>query len=478
MNEQNDNFDEFLRKKIHELDASKDGWDRPDAKVWAQAQKEILPYPSMKKRRGLGWIISLALLLLLTFGGILFYLNRQVNRLKKTTLVQQEILAQTKDQLTNKYLNEQQLAQVEREQEAQEKKWEAEKYQLEQQVKKQQAQIQRLETLVQQQQNKLLSAVDATWSANVPAQALIAQSQEENLQQDIRALFKAPTQLKAFTPNDQANLHSVASPVFDTKQPGRRPKWEVGYTYGLQDLNFPTTGDFFGEKSKSYLIGDNIQHAGTYGSTLGFAPAKKLWLQIGFRRTKATVNRSWKVDGYYDKSTEYEKPDGSRGNDLSFGLRSPYSEVSGAIKIEVPEEADLESGNWFGALVDEQLELTYYQIPVGIAYVLGENRLQWRLQGGLQWNWMNFKGYELSSEIAIADGPLAIDKIELGTQPENNTQFLGMYAGLGIDYRIGPHWYANFGLAAQYGFLSTSTQDFSTADLITREIKLGLNYRF
>lgn len=468
-------MEDFLRNKLNEFEESNDGWDRPDAGVWERAQGQIIAAPkSTLKPKSLVWAGVLALLLLMA--GYTWHLQQQLADLQSDLKTQHEKL--TQQQLLAKENHNAEMRELtsahEKLQSANAsitKKNEG----LEKLVKQQQATISSLKTNYQSLQ-KTNHKADKTSIAGIQpietADLAVIESQNPKAV-SLENMTLLPAKAIAL---ESSELPTLVVPVKTVLPQKHWPKFEVGYEYALLGLKIPVQADFKDLNAISTPASKTVfTHA--HGVYFAYSPKRNWFVRTGLRTAQMTLEQSQESGVYYDKSSEYLKPNGTTANDISLAVRTPYSELESEITLDIPQDANLKTGDWLVFGTYERLRQRYYQVPLGISYFHGNKRLQWQLQGGMQWNKVVFDDYFLKAYVWSKTKVLPVDKVKVLTKDVPSTQYLSAYAGIGLNYQLTQSWHLRSGLAYCFEF-NDKSNEFSNSQKIANAFSLGLNYRF
>jgi hypothetical protein len=503
MKDKDDNLEEFLRNKFAEDNTSSDGWDVPNQDVWKQAQLNIPDYPIKEKKDRKGIII---ILLLLLIGSYISWSLLKINALEKELDVQKIQFAEIEknDNISNNtyVLENKKLIQKNDD-------LIATNHSLEREVNSynsinedvrilknnQRDPIKKIGSLIEI--NKILQDKIASQLINISSlkkQNNILQKERSN--KDI--IYAKNTTINSTVPNkeDRLNLNiPTISPYKWINQDiqneqlsinqiiipkaAKNKQFEVGYSYALSSINAGYKKDFknFEIESDGYKKDKTLIHFN--GVDFGFSPKGNNWfIQAGFHTASTKIKQHSTSSIIYDESNEYNNTEGEKVNDIEVNARTLFGENKSLVSIKIPDNANIETGDILYFDSQENQQQKQYKIPLGVAYFHGKNKLKWLAKGGVEWNKITSNNYEITADVYSSNGIFPIDKIEISNKRSSSSQFMGTYAGIGADYQISPRWHTRAELVYHYNFINNKSIKSSTSDLITRDFKLGVSYRF
>ena len=491
MKNKSDNLENFIKNKFNELDGQSDGWDVPDADVWGQAvnRMPVATQPAAFYKMPFLKLAAGAVLLLLA-GGYMFLLNQKVNTLE-TALNQQKIIIEKSDeQILN---NEKETGELIAENKHLKKENNL--------IKKEKTVLEKT-SIEQRRTINFLKNKNEIIQEKKKERSFFKKEIIENEKAAEKNLLNLPTDQEEFrnlanrnalapdllnlkdlvnlTPTTINNLN-IPSNIFSKKITPikkRNKKIEIGYEYNFSKIKIPSVQDFKDIKTIDKNSANNVFNVKFHGLNMAFSPKRNLFIKTGFRKAVFDTHQNIKTGWYYDKDQEYTKPDGTVGNNLALAMNTPYSKQESAINIDVPEDVDIKSGDVLVVHLEEYQTVESYQVPLGLQYFFSENRLQWFLEGGLQWNKMVFSDYKLTAEIEdVKSDQWEVDGIDYFSKPSFSDQFFSAYGGLGINYHLIGNWQIRAAYNCQFNFIKNK-KEFSNSELNSTSINLGLNYRF
>ncbi len=469
-------MEDFFKNKLNEFEESGDGWDKPDPEVWEQAQRQIFVPAGRFPVAGILIKSGVALLVLL-LGGYIWHLHQDHDELKKSLENQQQQITQLTRQIAaaeQANQEKQQLALIENE------KLKAENAAISQQNQAFRQQLERqrnpetqFSPLQKFDRPAAPAATDETEKLSNNATPPAALTQEKPAAVEVANISRLPEKPIAFEVTEPLPL---TVPAQTTPLKNAEKRFEIGYEYALLGLKIPVQSDFKDQNAISDQVNKTV-FTHSHGVYFAFSPKQNWFVRTGLRTAEMTLEQSRQSGVYYDKSGEYLKPDGATANDVSLALRTPYSQLESEITLAIPTDANLKTGDWLVFGTFERLRQRHYQVPFGISWFQGNKRLQLQLSGGVQWNLVVFDNYFLKAWVESKSIVLPVDEVKLQTKDVPSSQYLGAYAGFGLNYRLTQSWHLRSGLSYHYDFNQKSSK-FSNSREIGSAFSLGLNYRF
>jgi opacity protein-like surface antigen len=471
MENKNHNLEDFFRKKLNDPSESEGAWDRPDPDVWEQAQLQIRDF---QKRGGffiknLNWAILL--LFLLSTAGFIWHLLDENKALKEALKIQNELAVQAseKNEITETKRTQGQadLQPLQKTKNNIPKNQTAPNNQvlISPKVGKQ------LKSGHQKLKNSIpfTDLNESMWEEKIDFQI---NNEETRIYKNVPFLHQKQMPLELLAAH-KLNLMPLSTPIKKSQR-----KYEVGYEYSFPSIKIPSKEGKLASDEKLSTLKSTNHLSPAQGVYFAYAPKQNLFIRTGIRRATAKMERNWKIVDDYNKSGEYIKPNGGVGNDIDLSLRTPYGEQQGDVQLEIPDGTELSSDDLILLFLSDFQEFTLYQIPVGLEYFHGKRKLQWHFQGGFQWNRMTFGDYTLIANAEAKNKELSVSKVDINDKSGVSKNFLGLYAGIGINYAFTDHWHARATLGYDYSFIQNKSKEFSSSDFVGNAVKFGLNYRF
>lgn len=207
-------------------------------------------------------------------------------------------------------------------------------------------------------------------------------------------------------------------------------------------------------------------------------PLNENWsIQTGVRFSNSDLRFRQEVSSVYNTDNEVTFPDGTIAKSLNIVQKTPFSETTNAIQMLFDENdrlADGETFKWFSS--GEQNQQTV-QIPLGVNYEFGKNKLQYFLGTGVQWNNMQLKNnsYKMELEGSEKEFRMLNSDIEVQSSIEALNYF-SAYGIIGLQYQFLNHWSMRTSATFNYHFLNTiAIENWNNSD---KSIAIGVQYQF
>ncbi|MGB0839930.1 MAG: hypothetical protein ACPGXL_07310 [Chitinophagales bacterium] len=261
-------------------------------------------------------------------------------------------------------------------------------------------------------------------------------------------------------------------------------QWQVGYAFTQMHLNSPVSRRFERVERVHKKAINKIVPITTQGLTLGFMPNHKWQIQTGLHVANQDIEQTQQLSVFYDKTNEYNSPSGERKTNLELTSKTLYSESKKEINITLPQNRELQDRELMVVDLTEKYNLKYWQVPIGLSYIYGKNRLKYRIQGGMQWNSIAFENKGLEVSIRTSQEELQHNpRPNGGTMPPRKPkpkQFASVYGGIGVGYQLNEQWQAQAGLAYTHNLIKRRQSEFSQVNInpLDRTLKVGLQYQF
>lgn len=469
MKEQNHNFEDFLRKKLHEIGGNYTDWDKPDAEVWKAAKQHISSF-GMRKR------IVLTILILLFSLGILLLLGLWIGNLKiKVTQLNEELTVQKMAlQQACTDLNE---LQTRLNQELIFKSRTQEKINPKSKIFKAQTTgiyspaNPEFTSIPQIQTNQFLSwvvptdTIDAITQTNLESKAL---AEYDTIANEQNLPFLYPNKV----PILQNNQRVLTLLTRITPLKNKPHLFELGYSHGVMDFKF---------HPKSNLdivpISSNFEYPGMAVKEtsnefyLAYSPIRNWWVKLGFSDIPITLEYNEFTIFPYDKSKE----------SISFDNALSPNGFIGQVSINHSSfvNSDIESILYFyhssNFMDGDRIPLSYkvqdkfrlLHIPLNMEHRFGNTRVQGLIYSGLSWNQIRYEDFIINDLKNTGNKKSIITEIETNPKSRQHKQYFGAQAGLGLNYHFSKHWFARVDLLYRVDAFHHY-----------RDFKLGLGHRF
>lgn len=465
MQEHNDELSKFIRNRLQSAMDANENWDKPDAVVWENAQAQ-LPLPQKEKKRVIPfWFYGLALTLFLL--AALFY-NWHASQLEKGMQKQLneqiKIIAQLEKQVTADF--EKQQSQVAKNALAVEKlqltnsTLVQENEQLNKECQQIQQQYQTLLSVPSDLKNVLKLAESNESNSINKSLAKASKTPEINPQEETEALpYLAINPIVAAA----LDLPEVRFSTMIKKKP--RGRFELGVNYGFSMLRLPSTIEF--KEDKKTLKETNKVAAPMYQLHFGYSLNKNWWLKTGVHYAHYLYKNNFQFKTEYDKSKEFIKPNGTVANELEIETNTGYFRSSQGIQIDIPDDADLKTGDFVFGTFEEKQRIQLWQIPLGIVYRQQNRKLGWQIEGGILFNKMTFSDTAFKGTIQSTQNEFSTEIINKIEDSSTSKLLLGTQAGIGANYQLSQKWVLNTGVLFQFN-----------PHFLNQNIRVGLSYQF
>jgi uncharacterized protein YukE len=500
MEDNNNNLGDFLRKKLDNSDEPVGRWGKPDKEVKASVLEQITTIPLATQKGSYAKFIYLgiAALLVLTTGGYLWNLYQQNQDLHNTLVAQSNQTSQLENQLNG--LNQ---------------KYETTTTKLNQQTQQLVKALQETETEIAQLKNTLLNERSGHQKTKIRTKAhleAIAQLEKEKqsllvkIEQGENGNFNGDSTI-ADGVSDRSNsgvavIQYLADVLRDLpvilQQPWASPnestknqliiptdqlfkkahqRFRIGYEFSPLEFELEADRSFARQRSPHRRLASKKTFAAAHGLLLAYSPKGNWWIRTGFRFASFDVKGRNTVVLAYDPTNEEMRP-GFRTNELSMSINTPYAETNSSFSISIPDDTELNEDDLLEIDIIEIQSIQVWQIPIGVEYIQGKNKLQWLWQGGLQFNQIVFGGYSFEATASSRRQFIGVERGRIESRAKDSKRFMSAYAGLGCNYHLAGHWHAKAAFTYNYNFLNNRTSDFSNATKRGTAFNLGLAYQF
>ena len=282
---------------------------------------------------------------------------------------------------------------------------------------------------------------------------------------------------------DWLKAHSTA--VRDIKLPKKQKpyyQWQVGYMHGQTDFHLPVVRKFKRAALVSRADIDRVVPVPTHGLSIGFMPTNNWQVQTGFHLANQSIERTQQLSVFYDKSNEFSTPSGERRTELELTSKTFYSETEEKLNITLPQDREVEEGELLAVELTEKFDLKYWQVPLGVNYIFGTERLRFMLNGGGQWNALSFDNHDVNLTVNTSQEEWKHNRKDDKRPPRQprKRQFLSMYGGAGLNYQLTGRLQAQAMLSYQHALVARRLEGFNPVknDPLDRVLKVGLQYQF
>ncbi|MFT4973044.1 MAG: hypothetical protein ACI9JY_002250 [Saprospiraceae bacterium] len=472
MEDNDDKLSNFIRKKLQTVVGNNDAWDMPDASVWQKAKLGFLQPEKERKRISSFWFYGLlgAILLLLS---VLYNwrLVQTKNQVKEQFEEQSEIVAQLKEQLaednkTQQILYGQNLNII--------KKLRLDNERLVQeneQMNKERKQLKhRFQTLIYTQHdliNKTELSIQQK-EPNGPEQSLSKQTIAPEKNQSSEIIKLSPLPINHIYNKPQSELVFLFSPEpkpLKFPKEEQRNKNELGINFSLSFLRMPSS--LVLEKGEKKMEQTTEDFAPSYYLYYAHSIKNNWWLKTGVAYANYSYTNNFQFKSEYDKSKEFEKSDGTLANELPFQTENGYFRTTQNIQMDIPDNANLETGDFIFGEFEESQRINAWSFPFGVEYRHQKNKFGWQIETSLLLNLLTFSETNLSGKIQSTQTELPIEIVNKTYNPSSSKLLFGVQGGIGLNYRL----YKNLSLRADVLFQYNP-------HFLNQNIQMGLGYKF
>ncbi|NRB49019.1 MAG: hypothetical protein HRU41_15190 [Saprospiraceae bacterium] len=464
MEEEKDELAKFIRNRLVQSDDADDDWDLPDLEVWRQAKEQIANQVTVSEKRDRKWAIlwfTLALLLssLLYIG----YLTRKNQNLIKQ--VQEQAFAMVDLQDHNHELSRQLAAvlptpNLKEEVDLSAITAKVSPNRLHQKVKLMDVQ----EPPIQPQMNSGKEPSHGDLKVTAPEKSLEYPIQVETkplnpaLLMPERHLLSQTEFLRVLPFKSRQWAPSAVERVNENN-------WEIGVHLGLSSLQILTAANLGKEDNEVEQLEQTQTE--TFHLHLAYSSKTNWWIKAGVQYGEYAYENSYQLKTEYDESKEYTKPDGTVVNTVQ--LRTSYANLGGTqqVEIDVPDDADLKTGDLTLVDVFEKQRIKAWQFPISLEYRLRNKRLGWQLHAGLLASFWTLEWAEAYGTFESSKYESAIKFEEKLLDSKTTQMLLGIQGGMGVHYQMSQRLHLRADLLFQY-----------QKEAQRQNVELGIGYQF
>ena len=494
MADQKNKLEDFFKNRINDFDESNDGWDLPDESAWGNAQTH---FPNHPQKKTWNWRLGVVILLaffLLSAGTYIYFLKKDLTKkINELELAQIEI--EKKNNLSADQAGT--ITSFENQIEATAKNLISEKNNtknaISSLIQQEQNSIQTIFSqkkaiqILQNENQKLreeIISVPANFVAksesNIPSNensvSNLSTTNSKEILENVIPIAFADMGIKNDFPIQQLDLESEFKVIFP-KPKKKSGKFEIGLSYSSMNFEIPLAYDFeklekedFGKEDWSVPVictGGEIH--------LAYKVRPNLWITTGLRRTNGGFENNFSDKLIYDKSGEYFDDEGKTINEFEINTQSGFGDAGSAINFEIPTGTNIENGDFVETEWNYAQQYKFTQIPIGVNYFVGKNKLKWFLKGGIGWNRISFGEYSVEAQLSYDNEILPIKNNEK-KEFEVSSQFLNGFAGAGLNYQLTNNWNARTSFTLEKNFIQKN--DFLNSNALSKVFEVGINYRF
>ncbi|MCH2046023.1 MAG: hypothetical protein MK212_18050, partial [Saprospiraceae bacterium] len=521
------NMSEYFRKKFNE-DSSGEDWANPDEEV----DQAVLTHISQKKKSKRRWLpiflVALTAMLALVGSSSLYFnylLLKDKNQLTHQNDFNQVQLAATNQAIQNLEKENQLKADLiqtynKRLEKASDQETKINTsnntIQIEKNAREKAlfSKNQRLEQLNNTLRSKLNKAYSTSIECNeqhqqyqliIDSLRTVIQTTKGNWRMDMANLMKNTANLATIAA-EQLDIDDKLSEIdtvpdeirLELKKIKKRDRFDVGYDYLFQVSKFIDQGALTFSSQFSATV--SMDNSGTnkapeipdysnnrlsthaHGLTLGYSPARNLWIRSGLRFATFNINSSYQeLLSYSEDQTFVNSSNGESYNNVSLTVPTPFSMTEKELEYGVSTNNPPNTGalfsyqNWSKETVDS------WQIPVGFEYNinLGKRKTALYVQAGTLLNVLNIRRSTAQSMLSDADqNMLAITRETVRDQQINNRISLDTYGELGIQQTIFKGLYLRAACNYSYNVFRENESIYYPLSKHAISLRVGLGYRF
>lgn len=491
MADKNKKLEDFFKNRINDLDSSNDGWDLPNEAIWENAKTQFPIHPQKKS-----WDWKLGALIFLSFllasaSGYIYYLKKDLAE-KSTELK----IAQSEIQRNNtlSLYNSNQSNQLEKA--AADAKMEkpngqnTSTYLTPHQENSAQLIFHQKKTIstLQKENQKLKEAIisessnsavirESYISPNKNSSSDFSMKKTKKTLETIIPIAFSSLNIENAFPTQRLDLKKEFKVIFP-KQKKQGSMLEIGLKYSSMNFEIPIDYDFdklekedFGKKDWSFPLkftGGEFQ--------IAYQVRPSLWITTGLRRTTGGFEKSFSDKLIYDKSGEYLDDEGKVINEFDITAQSGFGDAGSNINFEIPDGTAIDDGDFLETKWNYSQQYKFTQLPIGVNYFLGKNKLQWFFRGGFGWNSVSFGEYYVEAQISYDNEIFPIKENKKSKGNEISSQFINGFGGTGLNYQLTPNWNIRTSFSLEKNFIQRN--EIIKSNSLTKTFDFGLNFRF
>jgi hypothetical protein len=192
-----------------------------------------------------------------------------------------------------------------------------------------------------------------------------------------------------------------------------------------------------------------------------------LWIKSGVRYSNYFYKNNFQFKTEYDNSREYEKPDGTLANELSLQISNGYFRTTQNVALDIPDDSELETGDWIFGEFEETQRIKTWQVPLGIEYRQRKNKLGWQMEAAAVLNIIEYSDAEIESNVQSTQKIFSTEIVNNKYDSSVTTLLFSAQAGLGLHYQINKNLNLRADVIFQYNPYFTS-----------QNIQMGVGYSF
>lgn len=477
MAQEPDHLGDFIRNKLNSSGPNEGGWDAPDPGVRAELLSQLTSGAVFTSAAVSLKLVAWAASVLIGVVAVAGYLaSDHIDSLNQQTQAQHEQIQDMQleiDSLIDRYegdvadmQNGLRLVEQQRDSVRQAARtWQYIAEDQQQTLGYFQQMVQKQAVSIQKAENK--------FGDSVSQQVLAGEEVEVSLPNDLIPLpwqnAPLPYSLGTASPNVQLGFDPF------TIKPSRI---EIGYQASWKSQNLAATWRFENLRHASGGEEDQQKWMQMHGLDVGIPLRRNLWIRTGLKVGRLNVDQSYNLTVAYDNQREFSLRDSLYANDLTLTKSTLYGESEEEIRILLARRGDLRDDELIEVSLQESYTRRLVQVPLGLSYFHGENRLQWWIQAGVQWNHLRGYNYELTANVETEGRFIKLEHRHSRQRPSYHKQYLSTYGGVGLNYQLTRHVHVRGGLSYQFELLGPISNTLSNSNRIGTAIELGVYRRF
>lgn len=485
--DKNKRLEQFFKNRLNEFNSSGEDWDLPDASVFQNAQAHFPKHPKKEKKNRKMIFIFFAVGLL----SYIFYLKKNVHDIKaelniahtyaeqlnnKLTDLEKRTFEEEYDKENNNNITIQKPKNIkENFTKTTSKSNFAPKFSIKNNLVENNNLI---KNITHSSSSKELdkNPIIHILNTQVPNFNIIKLNSEEI--KDKRRIEFLPYRNFQISKNLSTPFQLLNTSVIHDLIPRRRNNrnFEIGLSYTT--VNYETSNEYEFKKlepTKKDKDDFNFQSNGLQAN-VAFDIHPNFWITTGIRKTNGSFEKWYFTKLIYDKDGEYINDEGKTVNEFEINSISGFGDSRNQINYELPDGSDIEDGEYLVAKWNHYQKFSFIQIPIGINYMFGKNKLQGFLKGGIGWNKVSFGEYFVEASLEYDNENLTINKNEKDKDLEVSSQFMNGYLGGGVNYQLTRNLYTRTSFSFEKNF--NQSKKYLGSNGLAKVFDLGLHYRF
>lgn len=211
-----------------------------------------------------------------------------------------------------------------------------------------------------------------------------------------------------------------------------------------------------------------------HGLTIAYSPVKNLWIRSGIRYSKTDFKSNYSLAFLYDEENEYVTSEGDNANELSLNTATNFIESSNQFEMIFDENTEINQSDLIALDAEEFQKVSYLQIPLGIDYSIGGNRLMGLVHLGINYNWIKFNNYSYKADLSFDNSELIFETNPNYENSSSTMSFLGSYIGLGLSFEVIKNIRTQVSLDNNFSFNGKNNLSKRNGT----NLRFGLNYQF